>query len=36
MHSSEIYKQLDTNPNTYPNHTYNVIINEINQAKTNI
>ena len=36
MHSSEIYKQLDTNPNTDPNHTYNIIINEINQAKTNM
>ena len=33
IHSSDIYKTLDTKPNTDPNHNYNIIITEINQAK---
>ena len=33
LHSSDIYKKLDTNPNTDPNYNYNIIIDEINQAK---
>ena len=33
MHSSDVYSKLDTKPNTDPNHNYNIIINEINQAK---
>ena len=33
IHSSDIYNKLDTKPNTDPNHNYNIIINEIKQAK---
>ena len=33
IHSFDIYSKLDTKPNTVPNHNYNTIINEINQAK---
>ena len=33
LHSSDIYTKLDTNPNTDPNYNYNIIIDEINQAK---
>ena len=33
IHSSDIYNKLDTKPNTDPNHNYNIIINEIYQAK---
>jgi len=33
IHSSEIYKQLDTNPTTDQNHNYNIIINVIHIAK---
>ena len=33
LHSSNIYTKLDTNSNTDPNYNYNIIINEINQAK---
>ena len=33
IHSSDIYNKLHTKPNTDPNHNYNIIINEINQAK---
>ena len=33
IYSSEIYKQMDTNPNTVPNHNYYIIINEITKAK---
>ena len=31
--SSEIYTKLDSNSNTDPNYNYNIIIDEINQAK---
>ena len=33
LHSSGIYKKLDTNPNTDPNYNYSIIIDEISQAK---
>ena len=33
LHSCDIYTKLDTNPNTDPNYNYNIIIDEINQAK---
>ena len=33
LHSSNIYTKLDTNPNTDPNYNYNIIIDELNQAK---
>ena len=33
---SEIYKKLEINPTADTNHKYNIILDEINQAKINI
>ena len=33
IHSSERHNKLDTSPNAYSNHNYNIITNEIIHAK---